>query len=411
MRMRPGERTFAVVGGGRWARVYLSVIAEFDFPYRVVVVSSANAAALAGVRAGRTGAVEVVPSIDDLKRHGPIAAALVVNPAVSHAEAACRLLGLGVPVLVEKPIALRMEQVERIYSAASGSGLLVVPALTFLHCSYLERFARMIGGDRAGPPKRVLLEWHDPVTEHRHGEEKSHDGGISIGQDVMPHVWSILSVVLGRPQAGATVQRCAIERGGRDVRYTLSFDGTPCDVRLQRAAHGRRRFIGIEWSRGATVSLDFTVEPGIITAGAQSFNADPDWHGVRRPVRRQLDQFVSELAGTTVSGHWRGVAAACTSLVQQADDCLKREQAALLRGSPVCAWNDDIAYALHETLAPRLLADRRVAPGDRHGLRQQLDRSVSEMRARSGADNWHSAQQSLDARTTRCTPASSGTKP
>ncbi len=393
--MRAEERAFAVVGGGRWARVFLSVMGEFDFPYRVAVVSSANALALAGMRAGRAGEIEVLPSIDDLRRYGPIAAALVVNPAVSHADTVCRLLELSVPVLVEKPIALKLGQLERIYSAASASRLLVMPALTFLHCSYLQNFARAIGDYRHASPTRVRLEWHDPIAERRHGEYKFYDVGISVAQDVMPHVWAILAVTLDQPVAVATVRRCAIERGGRDVRYALSVDGMACDVHLQREATARRRFIVFEWDCGATLALDFTVEPGLITAGAQSFSADPEWYSVRRPVRRQLDHFISELSGATAPGDWRSVAAMCTSLVEQSDDALKQEQAAFLHRTPFAAWNDDIAYAVQEALGPWLLAAKRVIPGDGSQFRHQLDQVVGDMRSRSDADNWYSALQPL----------------
>ena len=394
----PTERLFAVVGGGRWARVYLSVMAGMAFPYRVVVVSSAQAAALEGLRPGGTGSFdfEIVPDLDALPQDGSLVGALVVNAAALHAATAARVLSLGAGVLVEKPAALRQAQQGPLLALAEASGLVYMPALTFLHCSYLERVAGLLQVQRPRRMQHIRLRWHDPLAEQRYGEAKAHDPGISIVQDVMPHVWAVLATTLDRRTPQIEVTGCEAQRGGRGVRLVLAVDGVPCDVDLQRGVAARHRHLAFEFSDGPALQLDFTQEPGTVTLGTYSASADPDWALTQRPVRRQLQAFLDALAGTPTAWPWPDVAAGCTALVEQADHALKQAQCALLRQSAWPHTSDDVVYAFCEVVGARL-RDAGLAPaaGDRLAWTVHLEGLLRRLAAGPAFPDWYSAAQSL----------------
>jgi len=60
------------------------------------------------------------PSFESLA--GEIDVAVLATPTVSHAELGCDLLGRGVHLLVEKPIAASLEEADRLIAAAGAAG-------------------------------------------------------------------------------------------------------------------------------------------------------------------------------------------------------------------------------------------------------------------------------------------------
>ena len=63
---------------------------------------------------------EVFPDIESLA--GQVDAASVAVPTVEHARVGCRLLELGIDVLVEKPMAASLAEADELLSAASPRG-------------------------------------------------------------------------------------------------------------------------------------------------------------------------------------------------------------------------------------------------------------------------------------------------
>ena len=82
-----------------------------------------------------------------------IDAAIVAVPTVSHAELGCELLGRGVDVLVEKPIAGSREEAERLIAAAEvGGRVLAVGHVEF----HNPAVASLLGAE--GAPRFVEVE-------------------------------------------------------------------------------------------------------------------------------------------------------------------------------------------------------------------------------------------------------------
>ena len=299
-------------------------------------------------------------------------AAVVVNAARLHEETASRLLTASVPVLVEKPMALRRGDAEVLFAQAQARGVPLAPALTYLQCSYLGALAAALH-EGGAPASRVRLEWSDPRFETRHGEEKNYDPGISIAQDVMPHVWSILTMVLGQPSLPTIVRGCRMSRGGRRAEFDLSFSGVACDIVLEREAPARRRHLSIDFANARRASLDFTSEPGELVVGQTRQCADPEWNRRPRPVQRTVAAFLDLVASRSSPEPWRRIGVASVALAEEADHHLKATQRAWLDARAAATPDEDAAYALGELAAPRLYADGSLRPGDRAAWRQRVD--------------------------------------
>jgi predicted dehydrogenase len=107
----------AVVGAGTMGRNHVRNLAALPDVELVGVYDPQTAAAEAV--AGEHG-TRAFASLDDLD--GRIDAAVVAAPTVTHAETGCALLGRGLHVLVEKPIAGSLAEADRLIEASEKAG-------------------------------------------------------------------------------------------------------------------------------------------------------------------------------------------------------------------------------------------------------------------------------------------------
>jgi predicted dehydrogenase len=372
----------ALVGGGRWARIYLSVLAAMPLPFRLVVVSHHGADRVAGTKDAAGDLVTVVPDLDALLSSTRPAGAILANAAMAHGPSALRLLEAGVPVLVEKPAAVSPQQAAAMVRAAERSGAALMPALTYLHCAYLETFAKVLHTAAPRPATALALDWADSADEARYGERKDYDRGIGLALDVMPHVWAILASVLGR--SGFALESCLSERGGRRVAVRLRAGSTACEVRIEREAPARRRAIRF----GDGPAIDFTAEPGTIHSAAGEISGDPSWSTRSdRPVRRQVEAFLRGLSAPPAAEALADLEAS-VRLAHDCDAMVKEQQRRLLANTAAADGLDaDAECALRELLAPALVQLGRLQAGDDKSLQEHV-RRVREGAERAPAGNW-----------------------
>lgn len=280
----------AVIGGGRWARVILGVLSDIAPDAELFACSPRGATATAAwvEQHGLARQARVLTGWPDVT----LDAAVVANAARDHEAAAIRALRAGVPVLVEKPLAPTSAGAERIIDAARSSGGKLATAHVFLFASYLQRFAGAVAA--AGGAQSLRIVWADPGAEVRYGEAKTHDASLPVEADVLPHVVSIADVVIGRP-----VDRCVRARTsgpGALAVLELRAGSVSCGVELARGAAARKRLIEVVTGAG-TLSLDFAVEPGVVTHGSECASGDPAWSTTPRPLARMLTAFLGWAGG------------------------------------------------------------------------------------------------------------------
>lgn len=98
-----------LVGCGRWGRLILRDLRALDCGVTVVARSDDTA------RRAQDGGAAVVRSIDDLPE---VAGVVVAVPILAHPEVVESVLGLGVPIFVEKPLAADPTWAETIVARA-----------------------------------------------------------------------------------------------------------------------------------------------------------------------------------------------------------------------------------------------------------------------------------------------------
>lgn len=274
----------AVVGGGRWARALLETLAGLLPPATPLSGHSRGHAAelQEWARAkGLAGRVKVSA--------GPPAAAavLVANLARDHEASAVAALEAGAFVLLEKPLAPDAAAAERIL-ARSGGRLAASQVLRWSRG--VELFARRCR--EAGGAQSLSLSWTDAGGATRRGEPVRHDPALSAAADVLPHVCALVEAVLGRPPGRL---RSAAGEGGVE-RLALEAGDVPVDARLQRSGRERARVLEAR-AGGGVLTLDFSSEPGTVTAGGRVEDADPLWLKAPRPLEAMAAAFLAWAGG------------------------------------------------------------------------------------------------------------------
>lgn len=291
----PCPDTIAVIGGGRWARVMVEVLAGL-LPESVALAvhSPGNARSMAawaharglGGRIHCTTAWPRSPSVGT-------GAAIVVNAARDHERAAEFALSAGLPTLVEKPMALTASAAQRLVDLSRSRNIRFAAAHVFVFAPYLENFSRLLAD--AGHVESMRIEWTDPQGEERYGERKRFDAGLPVFDDWLPHVVSIAGVLLGAlPDQCRALQ---VRRGGAALELELMTGGIPCAVLLERNALQRGRVV-TAIAGGERLELDFSTEPGTIARGSSIGSAAADWDSRSGgPLARMLSAFVAWAAG------------------------------------------------------------------------------------------------------------------
>jgi predicted dehydrogenase len=169
----------------------------------------------------------------------------IASPATTHSEYALAALAAGKPIYVEKPIAVRLAEAEKIRALADAKGLVVA-------CGHQERVVFRAMGLLDVPEQPLLLEAlrHGPVSE------RSQD--VSAVLDLMVHDLDLaLSLSAAEPAAAEGEGRLGAAGGWDQARAEVTFeDGFTALFDVSRQAPARKRTMRVVFPSGE-VEIDF----------------------------------------------------------------------------------------------------------------------------------------------------------
>lgn len=286
--------SIAVIGGGRWARVLTEVLCGIVPPSVRISVHSVHNAKSMFVWVAERGLSERIHLSSEWPRFASArsSAAIVANAARDHERAVEWALSAGIPVMVEKPIAITAAASQRLVDMSRNRNTRFAAAHVFLFARYLENFSKLVAD--AGSVQFLRVQWTDPQSENRYGEQKQYDPSLPVFADWLPHVLSMVGTLMpGLPQR---CEKLKFLRGGAHLELDLMLGDIPCSVQLIRNSDQRRRIIEVSAGQ-KMLQLNFSKEPGIITCGSATMVGDPDWEVKRRPAARMLTAFLKWAAG------------------------------------------------------------------------------------------------------------------
>jgi predicted dehydrogenase len=382
--------SFALIGGGRWARVHAGVLCSL-YPRisRLLWVSRHSRKAVEGAAIGREHPeIAVFDGIDQCLRERPDAA-LICTTTANHARDALTVLEhRGIPVLVEKPIALDLRSVRELIDVATRRRVTLRVCLPLLETSYLRRFKSACAGREI---TSVQIRWFDTAGEMRYGEVKHTDLSTHRVDEVIPHLWSLLDLLIGNlePQIIATAVAAA-----DDTFLRLRCGDIDVQATFGRRAAERQRCVALTFADGESAQLDFSTEPGVATVGHRRIADDGSWETKPRPLAALHSSFLASADGAKQPAPNPAHIRECLGTVGLAEDIRHRvaEQdaarvAALLRDGGTAADNPALAHLLLDNLGPEL-ASRGLRIGtDETQLRELCDVAMAALPPRgAGAD-------------------------
>lgn len=280
------DRPILVVGGGRWARAVVRAVDAVAPEGVVVTVASPRNACGMRSWAHDHGFERRIDVVADPAAVAAPRAALVANAARDHFGAASELAERAVPVLVEKPLALRVDEARALADLGRASGALVWPALVCAHDPVLVHAAGLLPH-----PAAVTIVWRDPTHELRDGEQKRYDPTISVVEDVGAHLWSILD--LFGVAEGLVVDTAAVRRDGRRSEARLrTATGTTVDIVAERDGDRRERRV-VASCRGRRIEVDGFGSPDpVLSVDSVATSLPREVVGAERPLTGMVRAFL-----------------------------------------------------------------------------------------------------------------------
>jgi len=285
----------ALVGAGAMGSLHARVLTHSqDTELRYVVDPAARAGTLLAERYRSQW-------VADLEDFDGVDAVVVASPTATHREWTLRAISAGKPVLVEKPIADRLDDTRAVIAAARHAG---VP----LMCGLLERFnpAVRTALEIVDEPMHVVTARHSPYVDRI---------VTGVGHDLLLHDVDIVLRLTGRLpntiEAAYAYCHPKSTDGAEDIAdVTLRYDGLLAFLSASRVSQRKVRTLVIaELERLIEVDLvrqDLTVYRHIADDAFEEDSSGyrqqtiidiPALRHPGEPLATQLDRFVAIARG------------------------------------------------------------------------------------------------------------------
>jgi predicted dehydrogenase len=211
----------ALLGGGFMARTHAAVYAGLRERAQVAVVCALQGGDAIAADLG----AEVMTDWEAVVAAADIDVVDICLPTPLHTPVALRALAAGRHVLLEKPIALSLEEADAIGAAASAAGrVLMVGHVLRYFPEIVELRRRLDAGELGRPLSATALRLSAPPDWNEWMLDPAKSGGVLV--DMMIHDFDIVNALLGP----AHRVRASTAAGGKHFEVLLDHDSGPSAV-------------------------------------------------------------------------------------------------------------------------------------------------------------------------------------
>jgi len=270
----------AVVGAGEFGRNHTRVYRELE-GVELVGVFDENPERAAAVAAEFQ--TLVLTRLEEL--HGRADAASVAVPTVAHAEVGCRLLEMGLDVLVEKPMVVDLTEADALLHAAKKNGRI-------LQVGHVERFNPAVIAVEPILNRPLFFE------VHRLGVFTPRSLDVDVIYDLMIHDLDILLAMVNEPVVEVKAVGIPVLTEKVDIAHArLEFaGGAVANITASRVSTERVRKMRF-FQQHEYISLDYArrdaLRIGVKTPGPQpEFGFEKLKAPAVEPLHAELQAFV-----------------------------------------------------------------------------------------------------------------------
>ena len=285
----------AVVGAGEFGRNHARVYREKDDVDLVGVFDVDRQRAEAMAKEFQTRAFQVVEELQ-----GKVDAATVAVPTIAHAEMGCRLMEMGLDVLVEKPMASTVAEADQLIRVASKNQRV-------LQVGHVERFNPAVLAVEPIVNRPLFFE------VHRLGVFTPRSLDVDVIYDLMIHDLDILLALVNEPVEEVKAVGIPVLTEKVDIAHArLEFaGGAVANVTASRVSTERVRKMRF-FQQHEYISLDYArrdaLRVGVKQPGPQpEFAFEKLAAPATEPLRAELDAFVRAV-GTRMAPKTDGAA-------------------------------------------------------------------------------------------------------
>lgn len=202
--------TVAVVGYGYWGP---NLVRNFvDHPQARVKYVCDVQPDIRAKAAGRYPAVRVVDTLRPILEDPDVAAMVIATPVSSHERLVRECLDRGKHVLVEKPLALRASEAERLVALAAAANRVLMVDHTFVYTAAVRKIKELLTAGELGD-----ILYFDSIRVNL--GLLQHD--INVIMDLAPHDLSILDYLFDgqMPQRVTATGTCHLGNGLENVAF------------------------------------------------------------------------------------------------------------------------------------------------------------------------------------------------
>ena len=232
-----------VIGGGRWARVIIRTLFRIG-NFRIYVHSPNNWKNINNwSKKLNLANVRILKKIKLSYKIKPNAA-IVVNKANEHFFVSKKLISLGIPTIIEKPITANLAELKYLENLSIKKNISIAPGLVFLFSGYLKELSSYIASKEK--INEIKIIWSDPINEIKDGEPKIYDPNISVLEDCLPHFLSIISLFLKCDKI--KYDKISFFKGGSSITAYFKIESKRVVFKVSRNSDERRRIILVKTS-------------------------------------------------------------------------------------------------------------------------------------------------------------------
>jgi len=219
-----------IIGYGRRVAHMARALAMWDIPYRVTAIADPRAAAIQAENDDFLSDTAFYETADELLAHADqLDGVMIGTRCLLHTAMACKVAPTGLPLFLEKPVAITFDQLQQLADAYRGYTAPTVVSFPLRLSPVLQRVKEIIDSGQVGTIENVVAWCNVPYgsgyfrTWHRNFDQ---NGGLFLQKAT--HDLDYINYLLGQKPARISAMNARRVFGG-DMPFDLQCK--ECDLR------------------------------------------------------------------------------------------------------------------------------------------------------------------------------------